>query len=148
MHSEMTIRVRKVADQGTTFAYAKNHQQNLANVRDVQLEENDVFDCSDFSAVRYTLKQNGAYLTNTRGEPIHLLKVSYLGKGEDDDDFEAANDNVEEFAHIIEAAPGTVYALEPTAPNRSQIELFVLVLFKYITVGNWVSLRAFFEGRA
>jgi hypothetical protein len=33
-------------------------------------------------------------------------------------------------------------------PDRSQIETFVLTLFKHATPGNWVSLRAFFEGRA
>ena len=35
----------------------------------------------------------------------------------------------------------------PPEPNRSQIETFVLTLFKHATPGNWISLRAFFEDR-
>ena len=31
----------------------------------------------------------------------------------------------------------------PPEPNRSQIETFVLTLFKHATPGNWISLRAF-----
>src|SRR5215471_19164502 len=36
----------------------------------------------------------------------------------------------------------------PLGPDRSQIETFVLALFKHATAGNWTSLRAFFEDRA
>jgi P4 family phage/plasmid primase-like protien len=37
---------------------------------------------------------------------------------------------------------------QPPTPNRDQIEMLVLALFKHATPGNWVSLRSFFEGRA
>jgi AAA domain len=33
-------------------------------------------------------------------------------------------------------------------PERAHMEAHVLALFKHATAGNWVSLRAFFEGRA
>ena len=36
----------------------------------------------------------------------------------------------------------------PLGPDRSQIETFVLALFKHATAGNWTSLRAFFEDSA
>jgi hypothetical protein len=111
------IRVRIVDRDAAAFAYAKNQQQKKpGNANDVQFEQSSIFYYSDFRAERYTLRQNGKYLTNARGEPIHILKVSGLA------DWEAANDNADEFARIIEAAPGTFYALEATPEREQQLE--------------------------
>jgi hypothetical protein len=46
--------------------------------------------------------------------------------------------------HIV---PKDELVQPPPEPDRSQLETFVPALFKYATAGNWVSLRAFFEGR-
>jgi DNA polymerase I-like protein with 3'-5' exonuclease and polymerase domains len=36
----------------------------------------------------------------------------------------------------------------PPGPDRNQVKTFVQALFKHAAAGNWVSQRAFFEGRA
>jgi hypothetical protein len=117
------IRVRKKFTDAA-FVYTKARHQNSANEttprsngntnsgQPYQLEAEAVFYCPDFDVVRCVLKQGDSYVVNGHGTPICILKVSGLLEEDDDDGWQAANDNAEEFARIIEANPDSFYALD------------------------------------
>jgi hypothetical protein len=93
-----TIRVCKGgANHDVAFVYARNQHGNDTDDGQLwRLEQEDVFYCPDFTAIRYVLKAHG-----TR---IFILKSDDLLNGDDDADWDAANDNAEELARIVTAA--------------------------------------------
>src|SRR5262249_810556 len=120
------IRVRKKnTDRDTAFVYTKARQQNSPNEASPRLngqfylEAEAVFYDSDFDVVRYVLNQGDDYVVNGHGTPICILKVSGLLENDDDDGWQAANDNAEEFARLIEANPDSVYALDEVLRNAA-----------------------------
>jgi hypothetical protein len=137
------IRVRKGgANHDVAFVYAKNHQHsgNAGGDRLYQLEQDAIIYSSDFTVVRYALKQGKNYVVNAHGTQIFVLKSDDLLNGEDDADWDAANDNAEELARIIEAAPGSIYALDEEAtPATAFLEKPGLMLAAALTYaeGGW-----------
>jgi hypothetical protein len=141
----------------TVFAYARNRPPNTGpgSGEPYWFERDSTTYYSDFIVVRHVLKQGKNHRVNAQGLPIFVLELSDLLNGDDEADWDAVNDNAEELASLIEPAPDDALEEAPnTAPrqsspetDRSQIETFVLTLFKHATPGNWASLRIFHDGR-
>src|SRR5262249_40361574 len=78
----------------------------------------------DFTLVRYALKQGKDYIVNAHGARVFVVKSDDLLNGGDDEaDWNIANDNAEEIACIIEAAPGSPYAVEDPPPVNNRLAI-------------------------
>jgi hypothetical protein len=115
-----SIRVRKgLADRDAAFVYARDRQRNCiaGDKQSYRLEREATFYCDNFIAVRYALKQGKKYIVDARGTRVFVLKLDGLLNGDVGADWDAANDNADELARIIEGAPGSFYAAEDPSPK-------------------------------
>jgi predicted P-loop ATPase len=110
------IRIHK-GRANSAFVYAHQHGNSASSDQPCELERDAIIYCDNFLAVRYALKQGENYVTNAHGARIFVLKSDDLLNGDDEADWDVANDNAEELARIIEDTPGSFYAPEDPSPE-------------------------------